>query len=208
MHIAAASLWIGGLATMAGLAWFGAPQLRRRMFMRFSQLATVLIALVLGAGTYLGIVRLPHLHDLWTASYGRVLLVKIGLVGFALLWGAFHKFVIGPALDRADEGFLTRIGRSLVGESLVGVAVLLVAAMLVDSKPPPRPSGNRRHASPLVQGGAASRTREAAAVSVRAVSAARSGSPSWGSPLPVVPPLDGPRLKRVVVARRPRLRLG
>ena len=71
MHIAAASLWIGGLATMAGLAWFGAPQLRRSMFMRFSQMATVLIALVLAAGTYLGIVRLPHLHDLWTESYGR-----------------------------------------------------------------------------------------------------------------------------------------
>ena len=50
VHISAASLWIGGLATMAGLAWFGAPQLRRQMFMRFSQMATVLIALVLGAG--------------------------------------------------------------------------------------------------------------------------------------------------------------
>jgi copper transport protein len=154
VHIAAASLWIGGLATMAGLAWFGAPQLRRSMFMRFSQMATVLIALVLAAGTYLGIVRLPHLHDLWTASYGRVLLVKLGLVGFALLWGAFHKFVIGPALDRADDGFLSRIGRSLVGESLVGVAVLLAAAVLVDSKPPPRPAGSSGQAA-IVQGGVA-----------------------------------------------------
>jgi copper transport protein len=153
VHISAASLWIGGLATMAGLAWFGAPQLRRSMFMRFSQMATVLIALVLGAGAYLGIVRLPHLHDLWTQNYGRVLLVKIGLVGFALLWGAFHKFVIGPALERADEGFLTRIGRSLVGESLVGVSVLLVAAILVDSKPPPRPSGGSQARAPLAQGG-------------------------------------------------------
>jgi len=157
VHISAASLWIGGLATMAGLAWFGAPQLRRSMFMRFSQMATVLIALVLGAGTYLGIVRLPHVHDLWTEGYGRVLLVKLGLVGFALLWGAFHKFVIGPALDRADDGFLSRIGRSLVGESLVGVAVLLVAAVLVDSKPPPRPSGGNNQAqAPLAQGGAPS----------------------------------------------------
>jgi putative copper export protein len=100
----------------------------------------VLIALVLAAGTYLAIVRLPHLHDLWTESYGRVLLVKIGLVGLALLWGAFHHFVIAPALQRADAGFLSRLGRSLAGESLVGVAVLLVAAVLVDSKPPPRPS--------------------------------------------------------------------
>jgi copper transport protein len=154
VHISAASLWIGGLATMAGLAWFGAPQLRRSMFMRFSQMATVLIALVLGAGTYLGIVRLPHLHDLWSENYGRVLLVKLGLVGFALLWGAFHKFVIGPALERADDGFLSRIGRSLVGESLVGVAVLLAAAVLVDSKPPPRPTGNNQAQAPLAQGGA------------------------------------------------------
>lgn len=140
VHIGAASLWIGGLATMAGLVWFAAPHLRRAAFTKFSQLATILIVLVLAAGTYLSIVRLPHLHDLWTERYGQVLLVKIGLVCFALLWGAFHRFVVLPALDRADTGFLTRIGRSLAGESLVGVAVLLVAAVLVDSKPPPRPT--------------------------------------------------------------------
>jgi copper transport protein len=140
VHIAAASVWIGGLATMVGLVWYGAPELRRQLFLNFSRMATVLIALVLAAGTYLSIVRLPHLHDLWTEGYGQVLLVKIGLVCFALLWGAFHHFVIAPALERADTGFLTRIGRSLAGESLVGVAVLLVAAVLVDSKPPPRPA--------------------------------------------------------------------
>jgi copper transport protein len=140
VHIAAASIWIGGLATLVGLVWWGVPELRRAAFLSFSRMATVLIALVLAAGTYLAIVRLPHLHDLWTESYGRVLLVKIGLVCFALLWGAFHRFVIAPALQRADAGFLTRLGRSLAGESLVGVAVLLVAAVLVDSKPPPRPA--------------------------------------------------------------------
>jgi copper transport protein len=139
VHIGAASLWIGGLATMVGLVWYGAPELRRLAFRRFSELATVSIALVLAAGVYLSIVRLPHLRDLWTTGYGQVLLVKIGLVSTVLLWGGFHKFVIQPALDRADTGFLTRIGRSLVGESLVGAAVLLAAAILVDSKPPPRP---------------------------------------------------------------------
>jgi copper transport protein len=139
VHLSGASLWIGGLATMGVLLWSGAPELRRPAFARFSQLATVTIALVLAAGTYLGVVRLPHLHDLWTTGYGRVLLVKLALVSLALLWGAFHKLVIGPALRRGDAGFLSRIGRSLVGESIVGTAVLLVAAVLVDSKPPPRP---------------------------------------------------------------------
>jgi len=150
VHIGAASIWIGGLATMAGLVWYGAPELRRAAFTNFSRLATVLIALVLAAGTYLSIVRLPHVSDLWTQGYGRVLLVKIGLVCFALAWGAFHHFVVRPALDRADAGFLSRIGRSLVGESLVGLAVLLVAAVLVDSKPPIRASDQQS-----LQGGAA-----------------------------------------------------
>jgi putative copper export protein len=113
--------------------------LRRAVFVNFSRMATVLIAVVLVAGTYLSIVRLPHLNDLWTETYGQVLMIKVGLVCFALAWGAFHHFVVVPALARADAGFLTRIGRSLAGESLVGVAVLLVAAVLVDSKPPPRP---------------------------------------------------------------------
>jgi copper transport protein len=136
LHLSAASLWIGALATMALLLWTGAPELRKAAFMRFSRLATVLIAVVLGAGVYLAIVRLPHVSDLWSTGYGRVLLVKIGLVSFALLWGAFHHFVVAPALERADAGFLGRIGRSLAGESMVGMAVLLVAAILVDSRPP------------------------------------------------------------------------
>ncbi|HZQ82680.1 MAG TPA: CopD family protein [Gaiellaceae bacterium] len=139
VHLTAASLWIGGLATMALLLWRSAPELRRPMFLRFSRMATILIVLVLAAGTYMAIVRLPHLHDLWSTGYGRVLLVKIALVCLALAWGAFHHFLVRPALERADEGFLSHIGRSLIGESMVGVAVLLVAAVLVDSKPPPRP---------------------------------------------------------------------
>ncbi|MGH3025873.1 MAG: copper resistance CopC/CopD family protein, partial [Gaiellaceae bacterium] len=94
VHIAAASLWVGGLATLAGLVWFGAPALRRVAFVRFSKLATISICLVLGAGIYLSIVRLTHLHDLWTTGYGEVLLVKIGLVCCALAWGGFHRFFV------------------------------------------------------------------------------------------------------------------
>jgi putative copper export protein len=147
VHIAAASLWIGGLATLVGLVWFGAPSLRRTAFARFSRLATMLVAVVIGAGTYLSIVRLPTLADLWTTGYGHVLLVKLGLVSLALAWGAFHHFAIRPLVARADDGVLTRIGGSLAAESLIGVAVLLAAAVLVDSRPPQRPIGTSDRAS-------------------------------------------------------------
>ncbi|MBV8080923.1 MAG: copper resistance protein CopC/CopD [Actinobacteria bacterium] len=140
VHLTAASLWIGGLVSLAAGVWLVAPEFRRVAFARFSRMARVLIALVLAAGTYLSIVRLPRLHDLWTTGYGQTLLVKIALVAVVLAWGALHHFVIRPALDRASDGFLTRVGRSLAGESAVAVAVLLLAAILTNSKPPPRPA--------------------------------------------------------------------
>jgi copper transport protein len=137
-HISAASLWLGGLVSLA-VVWGVAPEVRRTVFVRFSKLAAGLVALVLAAGIYLAVVRVPHLRDLWTQRYGVVLLVKIGLVATALAWGAAHRFIVRPRLATAGEGTLARIGRSMAGESLVGVAVLLAAAVLVDSKPPPRP---------------------------------------------------------------------
>jgi putative copper export protein len=111
---------------------------RRDAFLRFARFAPALVALILAAGIYLAVVRLPALADLWTTRYGAILLVKIGLVCVALGWGAFHHFVVTPRLDR--PGMLGRLPRSLLGESAVGMAVLLAAAVLVDSKPPPRPA--------------------------------------------------------------------
>jgi copper transport protein len=137
VHLSAASIWLGGLVQLAFAVWPMAPELRREAFVRFSRLATVLVALILSAGIYLSVLRLPHVHDLWTAGYGRILLVKLSLVATALAWGAVHQFVAKPALDRAGaDGVLSRLSRSLLGESAVGMAVLLVAAVLVDSKPP------------------------------------------------------------------------
>jgi copper transport protein len=138
LHLAAATLWVGGLVQLAFVIWPLEPELRRRSFLRFSKLATVLIVVLLAAGTYLSILRLPHVSDLWTAGYGRVLLVKLGLVALALLWGAAHHFLVRPRLERGAPLF-AGLPRSLIGESAVGIAILLVAAVLVDSKPPPQP---------------------------------------------------------------------
>lgn len=138
-HLAAASLWVGGLVQLAFVVWPAAPELRRRSFLRFSKLATVLIAVLLSAGVYLSLLRLPRLSDLWSAGYGQVLLVKLGLVSLALLWGAAHHFLVRPRLERGAPLF-AGLPRSLIGESAVGMAILLVAAVLVESKPPPQPT--------------------------------------------------------------------
>jgi copper transport protein len=138
VHLSAAVIWIGGLVQLTLAVWPTAPHLRAGAFLRFSRLATGCIAALLAAGIYLSVLRLPHLHDLWTESYGQVLLVKLGLVSLALTWGAAHHFLVRPRIEQPGAArLLARLPRSLAGESLVGVAILLVAAVLVDSKPPP-----------------------------------------------------------------------
>lgn len=127
-HLSAATLWIGGLVQLA---------LVRRdplAFRRFSRLATVCVGVLVAAGTYLSVERLPALHDLWRTSYGHVLLIKLALVCVALLWGAVHQLVVLPRIESIGGG----LARSLLAESVVAMAVLLVAAVLVDAKPPER----------------------------------------------------------------------
>ena len=142
VHISAASIWIGGLVALATIGWRLGTGDRRAAFLRFSQLATLLIGAVLVTGLYLGFLRLEGVSDLWSTSYGRVLTVKLMLVCLALAWGAAHRFLVRPRLERALEPPGSWVGRSLLGESVVGVAVLLVAAMLVNTAPPEeRPPG-------------------------------------------------------------------
>ena len=140
VHLSAACLWVGGLAQLAFVVLPSSPGLRREAFLRFSQLAAVLVALMVGAGAYLAYVRLPQASDLWQERYGQVLLLKSALVGVALSWGALHHFVVRPALQRGRGTGSHAISRSLLGESAVAMAVLLLAAVLVDANPPERPA--------------------------------------------------------------------
>jgi copper transport protein len=135
-HLSAATLWIGGLLSLALVVWSD-QGLRRTAFWRFSEIAGPLIAIVVGAGVYMTYKRFPALDDFWSVDYGRLLLIKLGLVALALAWGAFHHFVVRPRLDR--PAVARRLSRSLLGEAAVALAILLLAAILVDSKPPAQP---------------------------------------------------------------------
>jgi len=133
-HLVAATLWVGGLVALAFCVWPAAPQLRRAAFLGFSRIAVVLVGVLVLAGTYLSIARLPAVADLWETAYGRTLLVKLAIVGLALSWGAVHHFFVRPRVERGDA--LSGMRRSLLGESTVAIAVLLVAAVLVNAQPP------------------------------------------------------------------------
>ena len=134
VHLVAASIWVGGLVTLAFLVWPAAPELRRRAFLGFSRLAVGLVGTMVLAGGYLAIVRLPELADLWETGYGQLLLLKLAVVGLALSWGGVHHLLVRPRIEAGDQ---PRVRPSLVGETAVAVAVLLVAAALTNASPPP-----------------------------------------------------------------------
>jgi copper transport protein len=150
VHLSAACIWVGGLVQLAVVVWPAAPHLRREAFLRFSKLAAGLVGAMVLAGAYLAYLRLPQASDLWNEHYGRVLLLKSGLVVVALSWGALHHFVVRPALERGRGTGSTAVSRSLLGESAVAIAILLVVAVLVDSNPP-KPEQSRTQVTAITR---------------------------------------------------------
>jgi copper transport protein len=140
LHLVAACVWVGGVVTLAFCVWPAAPDFRRKAFVGFSKIAVGLVGVMVLAGAYLAYVRLPHVSDLWTTHYGRLLLLKSALVGIALAWGGFHHNFVRPRLEAGED---PPVRPSLVGESMVAVAVLLAVALLVNAAPPPveKPAG-------------------------------------------------------------------
>jgi len=134
LHLVAASVWVGGVAALAFFVWPLAPSLRRTAFLGFARLAVLLVAVMVLAGGYLALVRLPELSDLWETLYGRLLLMKVAIVALALVWGAVHHFVVRPRLEAGEE---PDVHPSLVGEAIVAFSVLLAAAILTNVAPPP-----------------------------------------------------------------------
>jgi copper transport protein len=134
LHLVAASVWVGGLVSLAFLVWPLAPSLRRDAFLGFARLAIALVGAMVFAGAYLALQRLPEPSDLWETTYGRLLLVKLAIVAVALTWGAVHHFVVRP---RLTAGNAANVRPSLVGEVSVALVVLFAAAALTNVAPPP-----------------------------------------------------------------------
>jgi len=103
LHLVSAGIWAGGLAALAFLVWPSAPALRARAFLGFARLAVVLVGVMVLAGVYLALIRLPDRSDLWESDYGRLLVLKLALVSVALSWGALHHFVVRPRLSAGEQ---------------------------------------------------------------------------------------------------------
>jgi copper transport protein len=146
-HLVAGSLWVGGLIGLIVL-WQSLPAARRIAGLvvsvpRFSNVAFVSVNVLIASGVAASIVHLPTVSSLWNTSYGKAILVKVALLGGAMLLAAVNLLWTRPRLvasagERPDIGPATAaLLRRLVASEIVLVAAIIFAAAVLSSLPPP-----------------------------------------------------------------------
>jgi copper transport protein len=146
LHLVAGSVWVGGLIGLVVLA-ATLPAARRVAALvvcvpRFSNVALVSVLVLVGAGIGSAVQHLPTLASLWQTSYGKALLVKIALLGAALLLAAvnllrtvprFRACAQRPELGPPAASLLLRV---VAGESVLVAGAVLAASVLSSLAPP------------------------------------------------------------------------
>ncbi len=150
LHVAAASVWTGGLFGLAlavlpaardaaDPSWIGAT------VRRFSRLAAVCAALVVASGAYNVWTSVNAVAALWTSAYGRVLVAKLLVVGGVLAIAAANRYRMVPALAPPkaagnDAGTPPAVAgiASWVARETALVLVVFACTALLGQLPPPR----------------------------------------------------------------------
>jgi copper transport protein len=168
VHLAAASVWIGGLAGLLVL-WQSIGDVLRvpalgLVIPRFSRTALFSVLLLVGAGTGSAVLHLPTVASLWQTSYGQALLVKIGLVCAALLLASGNLIRTTPRLaayrTRPDlaRGATVLLRRLVSGETILVWGAVFAAAVLSSLAPPSKELAKVSHASARVGPGPVAET--------------------------------------------------
>jgi putative copper export protein len=140
LHVWAAGGWAGGL----GLLLFLEHQERRvhggsetvlaRLVPRFSRLALGSAALLAVTGTFAAWMHVDGWGGLYSTGYGRLLLLKLGLVAGILALGALNWRRLGPLLG-VEPGAAPVVRKAAAIELTLMALVLAVTAVLVRTSP-------------------------------------------------------------------------
>jgi copper transport protein len=150
LHVAAASLWVGGIATIvfalsAATRTLELPQrtpLLLATLARFSPLALASVLVIAATGVIQAYIDVRSLSALTNSTYGALILIKTLLLGLLIGLGAVNRERIIPALKRlagsgATPGEIGVLLRRTTRGELAGMAsVFAVTATLVAYAPP------------------------------------------------------------------------
>ena len=144
VHLLCAAAWLGGLVCLgyvlhkrlAGVA-VAMPDVRTTL-PRFSRIGYFAVAVLLVSGCVNAIVMVPSLEALIGTVYGRVLLIKLALVGLMAAVALVNRLVVTPRIIRSDTiAAVALLWRNVVMEQSLGVMVLAAVAVLGTIHPAP-----------------------------------------------------------------------
>jgi copper transport protein len=124
-HLAAAAVWTGGLVQLVFALREGTPRLMRR----FSTLALVGVGVLSATGVIRAIGELRSVSQLWTTGYGRLLLVKTGLLAVLVCLGWLNRYRLVP------RGDATLLRRSATAELVLLAGLVVAVSILTDVRP-------------------------------------------------------------------------
>lgn len=150
LHVLGAGGWLGSLLAVIVVGLPVAHRLPERargmeiaaLVNAFSPIALFFAGMVVATGILSAWLNLGSVPALWTTSYGRVLLFKLGVLSVVFAAGAYNWLRVRPALGTGESA--SRLRRSSALELAFGVLVLAVTAVLVATPPPshgPTPAG-------------------------------------------------------------------
>ena len=153
VHLVAGAVWLGGIGLLALVL---APTLRRgghparqavarHVLPRFGRVALPAFLVAAATGVVSLLAQLGHIDALWTTTYGRVLAVKIVLVGLIAAASAAHAWLLRPRLLASGHARWStaerRHWRLVRAEPVAGLAIVVAVALLVAFPLPPRQLG-------------------------------------------------------------------
>ena len=127
LHVLAVTTWVGGLAVLAAVVLRGRSDAASAApaAQRFSRLAGVALAVVVGTGVLNALLHMGALTNLWETSWGRLVVGKLAVVAViaAMAWRNRNRLL--PQLARSgDEPSVRSAFRKM---ALAEVAVMVVA---------------------------------------------------------------------------------
>jgi copper transport protein len=140
LHIAAMIAWLGGLLPLllAVRAAHHTPDQALPLAIlipRFTWLSAPCVVLLTLTGLYSYYLHINQLDLLAATTYGRALLVKLGLFGLLLLLGAINLALLSPKLRRSGNRLARAFGRSVRVELLAGALLLLAVGAMTSVAP-------------------------------------------------------------------------
>ena len=127
-HSTSAAVWFGGLLALVFVVPSVAEESQRRAIARrFSSIALVTVAVLGLTGLGRALTELSAVHQIWSTSYGRALVLKTALFVPLLGIGWLSRSLLG--------GAFARLRRSVLVEIVVITAIVVVVGVLTDLRP-------------------------------------------------------------------------